>query len=576
MAKIQSKIDVVLAGRGALTLRPNDHVATGGEGSVYRKANTIIKLYTDQNKMMRDGMTDKIKLLARLKHKFIVAPKDIVFDRYNDPIGFYMPFVKGEPLSRVFTNDFRNRENFDDDNASVLTDRMREVVQFAHDNKAILVDANEMNWLITVHGANGPEPRAIDVDSWAIDRWGAKVIMPSIRDWHVQKFDERTDWFAWGIVTFQIYAGIHPYKGKLQGYKPNEMEKRMKKNASIFTRGVRLNRAVRDFGCIPGPLLDWYVATFEQGNRSVPPSPFDKGIATAEVARVLHMVNTSSGNLIFDKIYSSNDNVIRVFPCGIALLQSGKLVELSNGRVVSGGYTCNAEVIQVQGGWLSADYVGKTIEFCYINSVSLQVEDLALTTNLMKLLRYGDRLFGVTERGLTEIVVKLLGRPILSLGTMWGVLTNATKWFDGVGVQDTLGAMYVIAPFGTNSCAQVRVRELDGLRPINACAGNRFVTIVAIDKNGDYQKLELAFDRQYQSYKVWQNVTDSSDLNIAILPKGVCATILDDGKLDIFVPSNGTLNSVKDKYISTDMALTNWDDKVVYNKDGDIWQVRLK
>ena len=216
------------------------------------------------------------------------------------------------------------------------------------------------------------------------------------------------------------------------------------------------------------------------------------------------------------------------------------------------------------------------MQFRYINSVSLQAEELTLAAKLTKLFRYEDRLFGVTERGLTEIIVKILGRPILALGQTWGVLTNSTKWFDGVGVQDALGVMYIIAPFGTNACAQMRARELDGLCPIVARGGNRFVTIIAIDKNGDYQKLEFTFDKQHQSYKLWQAVVDSPDLNIAILPKGVCATVVEDGKLDIFVPSNGTLNVVKDKYIATDMTLANWGDKVVYIKDNDVWQLRMR
>jgi len=178
--------------------------------------------------MLREGLVGKIKLLSKLQHKFIVAPTGIVQSKNGKPIGFCMPFSSGEPLPRVFTNDFRVRTGFDDKDASVLVHRMREVVQFAHSNRALLIDANEMNWLAVLAGNKGPEPRVIDVDSWAIGQWSAKVIMPSIRDWHAKQFDQNTDWFAWGIVTFQIYTGIHPYKGKLVGFKPSEMEKRMK------------------------------------------------------------------------------------------------------------------------------------------------------------------------------------------------------------------------------------------------------------------------------------------------------------------------------------------------------------
>ena len=70
--------------------------------------------------------------------------------------------------------------------------------------------------------------------------------------------------------------------------------------------------------------------------------------------------------------------------------------------------------------------------------------------------------------------------------------------------------------------------------------------------------------------------TDSPDLNVAILPKGVCTTIVDDGKMNIFVPTSGTLREVEDTHISTDMLLANWDDRVVYIHDGAIWSVRMK
>jgi hypothetical protein len=83
-------------------------------------------------------------------------------------------------------------------------------------------------------------------------------MMASIRDWHTPKVGIETDRFALAVVTFQVYTGIHPYRGTLDGYKRTEMERRMKEKKSVFTTGVRLNQAVRDFSCIPSPLLAWY------------------------------------------------------------------------------------------------------------------------------------------------------------------------------------------------------------------------------------------------------------------------------------------------------------------------------
>jgi hypothetical protein len=66
------------------------------------------------------------------------------------------------------------------------------------------------------------------------------------------------------------------------------------------------------------------------------------------------------------------------------------------------------------------------------------------------------------------------------------------------------------------------------------------------------------------------------ELNLAILPKGVCATIVKDGELDIFVPANGQLVRIDDGQIGADMFLSNWGDKVVYIQNGAVWSLRMK
>lgn len=568
---------VVLEGRGPLTLRPNDHIATGGEGSVFRAGNTVVKIYTDKKHVRVHDIAGKIRALSKLKHPFIVSPSGLVLNSKGNEIGFYMPFAKGEPLVRVFTNDFRQRANFDDANASTLAARMQEVFHYAHDNRALLVDANEFNWLATLGKKKGPEPRVIDVDSWAIGKWPATAIMPSMRDWHSSAFNEGSDWFVWGVVSFQLYTGIHPYKGRLDGFSMGDLEGRMKANASVFDSGVRLNRAVRDFSRIPGPLLDWYVAAFQEGERSIPPSPLESGTALAKAARVLRTVTTASGSLVYEKILEvPGDEVVRVFPCGVALLKSGKLIEFASKRTIGIADSASSEIVAVHGGWLKADYDGSKFVFAYISSRDLSEVSLQSPLRASRVLRYEDRLFIVGEQGLSEISLKILGKPILAVGQTWGALEHATRWFDGVGVQDTMGATYLVAPFGESACAHMRVRELDGFTPTSAKAGDRFVTIVAADQNGAYHKFELTFDRDYTTYDIWQGGTDSPDLNIAMLPKGVCAAVVNDGELVVFVPTTKTLNKVSDKDIATDMLLYNWKNKVLYIKGGALWSIRMR
>lgn len=583
-ASSRGNIHVTLEGRGPVTLRPSDHVATGGEGSIYRVSNLVVKMWLDPERMKQRGTPDKVQKLSSLfQHPYIVTPLGLALTDAGDPVGHYLSYIEdppiGHPLSRVFTNDFYQSERFTDKLASKLVDRMRETVLFAHDRGAILVDPNELNWF-ALSVRKDPEPRIIDVDSWVIGAMPPTVaVMPSIRDWHARKFNHESDWFSWAIVTFQVFTGIHPYKGTLDGYARTDMEKRMQNNASVFSSGVRLNRAVRDFSCISLPLLNWYEATFQKGERTKPPSPFDTGVTTPRAVRILRAVTTGKTDmLVFEKLLGySGDSVIHTFHCGVVLLASGKLIDLTTKRQIAVSASLACEVIRVSNGWIIGSLDGRQAVFVYVSDRTLQSTVLPFPMQASRLLSYENRIFLVGDKGLTEVKFNFFGEKIVaSAGQTWGVIVNSTKWFSGVGVLDAMGAKFVIVPFGDGAVAQIRVRELDGIQIIAAKAGNRFASFIALDKKGDYHKIEITFDSEYRTYKVWMGITDGPELNLAILPKGVCATIIKDGELNIFVPMNGSLTRVEDKLIATDMLLSNWGDRVIYVQNGAVWAVRMK
>lgn len=575
----QRTLSVVLEGHGTARLDKNAYVATGGEGSVFRFGRFIVKIYRDPKKMRRDGMREKLEILSAIRHPYIVSPRGIVTDGRGEAIGFYMDRCDGEPFPRVFTNSFRARSGFDDRHASILVDRMRETVLAAHGNGAVMADANEMNWIAMFGNAYGkPEPRAIDVDSWAIGRWPARVMMPSIRDWHhAGRPDQETDWFAWGIVSFQVYAGIHPYKGSLDGYAPGDLERRLKDNASVFSPGIGLNTAVRDFGVIPGRLLDWYIAAFQHGERVTPPSPFDRGFAAARIAETKRVFAGKGAMVVYERLYDGNgDPVVRTYPCGVLLLRSGTLFDLAHGKRIADGVGNGAEVIGVPEGWLIAQPDHGSLKIMFVDKTTLAGHELASPVRGHGVVRADNRLFAVTESGLTELRLTVLGKPLCSAGETWGSMRNATRWFDGIGIQDVFGSTYLIVPFGERSCAQVRVKELDALVPISAKAGNAFATVIGSDRNGAYRKLEFTFGAGYADYRIWESGTDRAELNVAILPRGVCATIVNDGELAIFVPGTGKLNRVMDGALRADMPLDRIGEKVTYIDKGSLWQMRLK
>jgi hypothetical protein len=563
-------IKVTLAGRGHLTLRDSDYVAAGGEGTIYRANDTIIKIYSDPQKMLRDGMTDKVRLLAdSLKHPNIVAPQGVVTDG-SAPIGFYMPFVDGEPMSRVFTSDFRTRTGFDNSDAIDVTYEMRDIVRDAHASQCVMVDANELNWLVKL-GSKGHAPKVIDVDSWAIGRWPATVVMPSIRDWNAKSFDANSDWFGWGILAFQIFTGIHPYKGKADGYKPGDLVQRMKDNVSVFDQRVRLPHAVRNFDCIPGPLLDWFEAEFQQGARSIPPSPLDT-TKPAKAARVMRAVTTATGGLVFERVFAApNQPAIRVYPSGAVVVGNGDLLDMATRKHLAFAVRTAAEVIKTPYGWVVADVINGKPAVLHIDR---RPETVTFEMPARRFFSTSNRLFAVTDRELMELQLRILGnKPSLTVWRRWTLQMNSTAWFDGVAVQDVMGAKFIFLPV-TVGAVQPRVKELDDINVVSGFAQDRFAAFIGLHADGTYRKVELYFDAQYQTYKAWEGGADSPDLNTALLPNGVGATIVDDGELVLYVPSNGKMNRIADKQITTAMRLTAWQDKLIYIDDGHVWRAR--
>ena len=573
--RTQRPFKVNLENHGEVTIRPEDHRATGGEGSIFQVKDIVVKIYLDSKKIKKEDMIGKIRALSHLKHPFVIAPLGLATNSLGEVVGHYMQYVDGDSLPRLFTNTFWRERNFTFEKASILVERMRDVVIFGHKMGAILRDANELNWIVTWNNVKEPEPRIVDVDSWSIGKWQGRVVMLSVRDWQTKGFQKESDWFSWGTVTFQIYTGIHPYKGNLPGFKMGDLEGRMKANASVFSKGIRLVSAVRDFSNIPGPLLDWYIETFHNGKRTVPPSPFEAGHPVLILQKEVHEMGDES--LVFEKLFTmAGDSVVKIFSCGVVLFGSKKLVDLKKGVVICKAKSRSCNLIKVDGGWILAEMFKDKPVFSFISKDQLKTSPLQLEVDASAIMTASDRLFLVTEKGLTEVKSHMFDRPILSCGQTWGVIPKETRWFDGIGIQDAMGSSYIIMPFGKEECAHIRVPELDNLRPVAAKAEHRFATVLAVNRSGLYQKLEFVFDKEHTSYKLWQKGTDFLDLNIAILSKGVCATIVSDGELVVFVPSQEKEAKASDRRISTDSLLFSWEDTVLLAKGGTVWKIRMK
>lgn len=583
-----SLIKVVMPGKGEVTLRPTDHLATGGEGAVYLKNNRIFKLFLNPERARATGMADKIELLSKIRHPFIVSPIDVLFDSQHQVVGYYMEKADGVALMKTFTNSWRDVNSFTNTEAVKLVENMREAVNAAHALKAVMVDGNETNYLVA-----GVEPRIIDVDSWKIGRHGATAIMPSIRDYHSADHNEKTDWFAWGIVSFQVFTGIHPYKGTHPAFKKSDLEGRMRANASVFDKDVRLNAAVRDFSCVPRPLLDWYESIFAKGERSAPPSALISQAPTA-LTKKARVVQTANGKVRHDRIHGFSGKVRHVSANGIAFHGDvGALKAFDLYRKQGIPSLTPADIESLFANQAALVRQGESFVYVTLSSTGVQgrvapgerdPQPVNLSTNVLplaasKLLVIGNRLFALnpqSDNGMVELELSTMGsRTVLAVKAPWPVNVLSTRFFDGFGAMDCLGVPFLVIPEG-ESLAIKRAAVLAGYKLINGFSrGSSYVWVHGVSRaDGQIYRLELRTNGK-EFELVHSEVVDESELNLAVSAKGIAVGIFEDGVVSVQNTLGAGSKVVPDGSVKKDMNLFSLPDGIHYYRDSDIYRVSL-
>lgn len=581
---------VIIPGAGEVTLTTADHVATGGEGMLYVKGGTAYKLFLDPARARQQGMADKIQLLSQLKHPFIVAPTSVLLDAQHQLIGYRMPAVAGDPLVKSFSNIWRDETGFTDDLATELAYRMRDGVQAVHDAGALIVDGNEMNYL----RMDNNEPRLIDVDSWQIGRFKPTAIMPSVRDYSTDTFSTLSDWFGWGIVSFQLYTGMHPYKGTHPNFKRGDLEARMRANASVFDPQVRLNSAVRSFDAIPAGLRDWYVKTFQQGQRTVPPKRFEA--LTMPAAAVTRKVRTlaGGGSLKHDKLWTSPGTLRHISPNGLALYESAGRIEvydlersqvlelpapLDGRRVIERA----AVIVRAEGHYvwlgLADGKLTATVIFGQRDPRRAYLQRAPLPTLAERLVLFGNQAYALNaqmELGLQELAIDLMGDNLLvSITAQWPMWVNSSQVFQGVIVMDYLGTPFIMVP------------QPERAEPVRAEVLKDYRMLAAIGNSNELVLAHALSRKDGQIYRLWLRRTgnemlvadatplDEPELSAAINGKGVIVTISEDDNIALAAPGTTTQRELTGTGASRDMRLFSLNEGIAYVRDRDVFKLSM-
>ena len=512
-------------GGGEVRLGASDFVARGGEGSIYVKGSTAYKIYNDPASAIPPA---KIQELSALALPNIVRPLSLLLDAKNRPAGYSMRAVgRSYALCQLFPKAFRRRNNLGPDSALRLVRRLREGVSHVHDRGILIVDLNEMNFLVS---GDFSEIFFIDVDSYQTPSHAATVLMESVRDRHARAFTTGSDWFSFAVVSFQTFVGIHPYKGTyppLQNLpdQATKLDARMRANVSVLRPGVSVPASCLPFSVIPPAYLDWYRAVFEEGKRVPPPDGAHVTLATA-------------GPGAPPAVGSRHFELTELTEFDAEIIHHDGPVTVTRQSIYFDGERFAKPLADVT---VAATPRLRRPVAAYMDGAAPRFRDLAGSRDLAlgigceEIMQCGGQFYVRQSESVFAVeFVELRDRILLGVKPVANVMIKSTRMFEGLAIQNLLGAYYASIPSPRGACRQVRLPELDGYRIIDARL-YRNVLVAVGARGGRYDKLVFRFDDDFGAYdsRALPGVP-STDINFTVLDGGVVLHAADEGTLEVF------------------------------------------
>ena len=549
-----------------INLGKNKFINSGGEGSIYASRGTAFKIYNNSKCVIPYS---KIKELSTIHNSNVIKPEQLVLNLRHKPIGYTMKHIPTSyALCQIFPKAFRDRTGMDMKNVLNLVQKMQKTIADIHKQKILIVDLNEMNFLVDKKFDN---IFFIDVDSYQTPNFPATAIMESIRDRHTTTFSELTDWFSFGIVSFQMFTSIHPYKGKHLTIKG--LEDRMKANIPVFHKDVKFPKVCLPFDVIPQAYKEWYKAIFFEGKRLAPPTE------PVQVLVIPVKVQTVSGNEDFDimEIFEYNSNIIKyISENGTRATITTNDLYISQ-KKISQTYNKNTHIAITP---LSNKIISASLVDGYV--LLYNSSDGATPKHDIKaddMMSYKDRIYIKNKDIISELEFIEMGKNIHVIPKHVGnVMENATKFYDGVIIQNILGS-FVASIFPSSGLHyQIQCPEFKSYQIIDAKYRDKVLIVIAVQK-GKYDKFILKFDDKFSSYSL-RKVNDISytGINFAVLENGITVHINENEEIEIFSNKKdaNTVKVIDNDAIHGDMKLFNDGVQVIFAKGKKLYKLKMK
>lgn len=565
-------MDVIIKGSNSLKkirLGKSKFISSGGEGSIYADHGIAYKIYQNPKRVIPFS---KMKELSSIRNQNVIKPERLVLSNKNKPIGYTMKHVpKAYALCQIFPKAFRDRTGMDIKNVLHLVQKMQRTIADIHKEQILIVDLNEMNFLVDKKFDN---VFFIDVDSYQTKSFPATAIMESIRDRHMTDkaaFSTLTDWFSFCVVSFQMWCGIHPYKGKHPTIKG--LDDRMKANIPVFHKDVKFPKNVLPFDVIPQAYKDWYKAVLFEGKRFAPPND------PVQVIVIPVTITTITGNESFDitEVFKYDSNIVKY----IAI--DGTRVTITVDDIYVGhkkiSQTCNKNmhiaVTPLLNKVISATLVDGNVLLYNSSDEKVPIHNIKADD----MMSYKDRVYIKNNDMISELDFVEMGKEVQAVPKHVGnVMENATKFYDGVIIQNVLGSFIAsIFPTAGVHC-QIQCPEFQGYQIIDAKYRDNVLIVIASQK-GKYDKFILIFDSKFSSYSV-RKVDDISyvGINFTVLDNGITVHINENEELEIFSnkKDSGTVKVIDNSAIQGDMKLFNDGMQVMFSKGKKLYKLKMK
>jgi hypothetical protein len=539
-------------------LKESDWVAKGGEGSIYIKDGMAYKI-CEEGLMIPDG---KFLELALLDHPRIIKPEDVLlFGAKEKPVGYTMKAVPGKaiPLAQIVTKSYREREGINPDMMTELVKQIADGINYIHSKSGYLqVDGNHRNYMVT----NGHKDiYFIDVNSYQTPKYPANAVMDLIRDWSVgTKFSHLSDWYAFAIVSWNMFTGIHPYKGVHPDFKDmsTAMVERMKAGVSILDQRSEFPKAAVYYpfdSFIPGgkngAFMQWYKAVFLENQRLPAPKDFQAVIVAGK---------TSQG--VVDSVAFQ---INRTWPYKESIVdhceKNGKTVVVTSKSILAGNISIPKTGEKIRIGFANNTAVALIFDGQEAKLINLDTStEMPFRNHATDIMSYDGRLFCLAGDYLCEIDFTPLGTTfICTTMVVANIIPMATRLYQGVAIQDMFGSRMVSIFPEPRRHQQFKMDELLGQEVLDAKFDNHVLMILTMNKlDGRYTRFVFRFDEEYSSYDVikHENVVPTG-LNFTVLPTGIAICVNEDGKVEVFSNRKGsnTLKVISDPAVKENANL---------------------